>query len=76
MIMELKQTIHYCKAKKLSGKPIIVKDITNNIEIDVSKWFLDLFDKNGDPVRIEVEFNNATPRAKRQGATTMLKVFR
>ena len=36
----------------------------------------ELFDKDGNPVRLEVAFNNSTKRAKAQGATTVLKVFR
>lgn len=73
--MKLYRTVHYCKADKKSGKPVIV---TNKLgeRRKTNKWKMDLFDKNGKPVRIEVEFNNSEKKAKAQGATTVLKVFR
>lgn len=74
--MKCIKTIHYCKADKKTGKPIIVTDMTDESRTNVSKWSLDLFDKHGEPVRLEVKFNNSTGKAKRQGATTMLKVFK
>lgn len=76
--MKCTKTIHYCKADKKSGKPVVVTDYTKspkgNVK-NVSKWHMDLFDEHGYPVRIEVEFNNTKDKAKRSGATTMLKVM-
>jgi hypothetical protein len=76
--MKCTKTIHYCKADKKSGKPVVVTDYTKspkgNVK-NVSKWHMDLFDEHGYPVRIEVEFNNTKDKAKRSGATTMLKIM-
>ena len=74
--MELTNTVHYCKADKKTGKPVIVTDVSDGNRINVSKWSMDLFDKDGNPFRLEVAFNNSTKRAKAQGATTVLKVFK
>jgi len=76
LIMECVQTIHYCKADKHTGKPVIVTDMTDNSRTNVSKWSMNLFDKQGNPVKLEVEFGNSTKKAKSQGATTVLKVFK
>lgn len=76
--MKCTKTIHYCKADKKSGKPVVVTDYAKSAKgnvKNVSKWHMDLFDEHGYPVRIEVEFNNTEGRAKRSGATTMLKVM-
>jgi hypothetical protein len=74
--MRCNQTVHYCKADKKTGKPVIVTDGITGDTRNVRKWSMDLFDKDGYPVRLEVEFNNSTSKAKRQGATTILKVFK
>ena len=74
--MKTVKTVHYCKTDKKTGKPIIVTDIINNKYKNVNKWSMDLFDENYKPVRIEVEFNNSTGKAMRQGATTVLKIIR
>jgi hypothetical protein len=73
--MNLSKTIHYCKAKKKTGKPVIITDCLTGDTMNVKKWKIDLFDKNGVPVRLEVEFNNSSAKAKKQGATTVLKIF-
>lgn len=72
--MKCTKTIHYCKADKKSGKPVVVTDSKGRAK-NVKKWHMDLFDEHGYPVRIEVEFNNTDGKAKRSGATTMLKVM-
>jgi hypothetical protein len=72
--MKCIRTIHYCKADKKSGKPVVVTDMNGNTT-NVKKWNMNLFDKMGNPVRIEVAFNNADGKAKRSGATTMLRVL-
>lgn len=73
--MNLLETIHYCKADKKTGKPVIVTDKDGNAR-NTNRWSLDLFDEAGNPVRLEVEFNNSAKKAKSQGATTILKVFK
>ncbi len=72
--MELKQTVHYCKALKSTGKPVIVGG--KNGEKSVKKWTWNGFDKDGTPVRMEIEFGNSDKKAKASGATTVLKVFK
>ena len=63
----MNQSIHYCKSLKKTGKPIIVIDRDTGKEINTDKiegyghW--------------KVEFNNASGKAKRNGATTMLVVW-
>jgi len=73
--MKCTQTIHYCKADKKTGKPVVVTDVAKGSTKNVKKWHMDLFDGNGYPVRIEVEFNNSKGKAKSSGATTVLKVM-
>lgn len=72
--MEVKQTVHYCQALKSTGKPVIVT--RNSKEKNVKKWTWEGFDKDGAPVRMEIEFGNSDKKAKASGATTVLKVFR
>jgi len=73
--MQLYRTIHYCKADKKSGKPVIITTPDGETR-NTDKWKMDLYDKKGKPVRIEVVFMNSEKKAKAQGATTVLKVFR
>jgi len=77
--MNLQKTIHYCKADKKTGKPVVICDYNAGKMTrskNVKKWSMDLFDQNGLPVRLEIEFNNAIDKGKRSGATTMFKIFR
>jgi len=67
MMSEIKQKIHYCKSLKNTQKPIVVLDVATGKEITTDKvegyghW--------------RVVFNNATGKAKRSGATTVLEVW-
>ena len=73
------QTVHYCKADKKTGNPVTITDVYRGkaqMVTKVSKWKMDLFDKEGNPVRLEIEFNNSTGKAKASGATTVLKVYK
>jgi len=60
--------IYYCKSKKASGKPIMVKEIgkeeyqTDCIELD--------------NVNIRVKFNNSKGKEKSSGATSILEVYK
>jgi hypothetical protein len=74
-IMKCTKEIHYCKADKKSGKPVVVTDKASGNTTNVKKWKMDLFDKDGYPVRIEVEFGNSSGKAKKSGATTVLRVM-
>jgi len=73
--MNVVKTVYYCKADKKTGKPVVVTKPDGSSK-NVKKWTLDLFDKEGKPVRIEVEFNNSEKKARRSGATTVLKVLK
>ena len=74
-IMKCTQEIHYCKAEKKTGKPVVVTNMANGHTKNVKKWHMDLFDKDGYPVRVEVEFGNSSGKAKSSGATTVLRVL-
>lgn len=58
--------IYYCKSLKRTGKPIVVIDLETGKETHVNK-----IEGHGN---WKVEFKNATGKAKRSGATTMLLV--
>lgn len=58
----------YCKADKKIGKPIIVQDLENKKTYNTDSISLN-------NVNIRMSFNNATSKAKRSGATTILEVF-
>lgn len=73
---KLIQTLHYCKADKHTGKPIIVTDGVSQKRKKVGKWSMTLYDEQGDPVLLRMQFNNATGMASRQGATTVLQIWK
>ena len=60
--------VHYCKAKKHTGKPIIVNP--DNAE----EYDTDNFEMNN--VDIRVKFNNAISKEKSSGATSILEVWK
>ena len=72
--MKVVKTVHYCKADKKTGKPVIVTDKNGNSK-NVKKWTLKCYDENYRPIRLEIEFNNSDKKAKQSGATTVLKVY-
>ena len=74
-MMKLYTTVHYCKADKKSGKPVIVTNAKGERR-KTNKWKMNLFDKDGNAIRLEIVFNNSKGKAKAQGATTVLKVFK
>ena len=65
----MKKDIYYCKSLKKTGKPIIVYDHEKKSEKHTSRVRF----KN---VNIEMTFMNSKGRAKRRGATTILRVTR
>lgn len=75
MIMK-EVTIHYCKEYKKIGTPVVVTDMKTKRERLTNKWSRILQDTSGQEWRISVVFNNSTGKAKRSGATTVLKVER
>jgi len=81
--MQVVKTLHYCKADKHTGKPIIVtsmKEISEHVQTikrrNTDKFIMNLYDKNGKPVQIRMQFRNAKGKAKKSGATTVLEICR
>jgi len=74
--LQVVETMNYCKFYKESGKPLVVCDLIKGTTKQVSKYKLDLFDENHNPVRVICEFNNARGKAKASGATSVLEVRR
>ena len=72
--MNVIKTIHYCKADKKTGKPVVITDKDGNMK-NVKKWVWQGLDHSGKAVRFEIEFNNSKGKAKKSGATTVLKVY-
>ncbi len=74
--MELKQTLHYCKADVKTGKPLIVTNMITINRRNVRVWSKTLMDpKTGKKVLLKCEFNNSTGKAKRQGARAVLQIW-
>ncbi len=72
--LKVVETMNYCKFYKDSGKPLIVCDMVKNTSKNVRKWQLDVYDINGNPIRVVCEFMNASGKAKASGATSVLEV--
>ena len=62
------------KSKECVCKPINVTDMNGKIN-KVRLWKIDLYDKNGKPVRIQCKFGNTTGKAKASGARARLEVY-
>jgi len=74
--MKLKQTLHYCKADKKTGKPLIVTNAVTKERKNVRKWSRTLIDpKTGNKVFLNCEYENAKGKAKRQGARAVLEIW-
>ena len=74
--LKVVETMNYCKYYKDSGKPLVVCDMIKGTVKQVSKYQLDLFDENHNPVRVICEFNNAKGKVKASGATSVLEIRR
>ncbi len=75
------KSMYYCRSNLRKGcdhkscdcKPLVISDnISNN---NTNEFRLDLYDKNGKPVRIQCVFGNAKGKAKRSGARAMLEIL-
>ena len=73
--MELKQTLHYCKADKKTGKPLVVTDMLSKRSRNTAHWKRVLYTKNGKKVILKCDFKNSTGKAKQSGATSVLQIF-
>lgn len=74
--LQVVETMNYCKADLQTGKPLVVANMIDGTRKNVRKWKIDLFDKNGQPVRLQCEFGNSTGKAKASGARAVLEVRR
>jgi len=72
--MKIDTTLWYCKSLKKTGKPIIIQK--NGKSRTSNRFELNLFDRDGKPVKIKMNFKNSTGKAKKQGATTVLQVWK
>ncbi len=68
------ETLHYCKADKHTGKPIIHTD-SKGKRTNLSRWRKVLYDKEGNEVVLRMAFGNSSGKAARQGATTVLQIL-
>ena len=71
--MNVIKTIHYCKADKKTGKPVVITDKRGRR--NVKKWVWKGKDLKNKPIRMEIEFNNSMGKAKASGASTVLKIY-
>ena len=62
--------IYYCKEYKHTGKPIVVYNCDTK-----RSYTTDKFNVTGD-MRIKMVFNESIPSIKREGATTVLEVWK
>jgi hypothetical protein len=60
--------IHYCKAQKSSGLPIMVTELGHQ------EYQTDLVELNN--VNIRVQFLNNNPKEKNRGVTSVLEVWK
>ena len=65
--------IHYCKALKKTGKPIVLT-YKNGTVLYTNRWVRTYYDHEGNEWRFIIKFNNSKGKAKRSGATTVLQV--
>ena len=69
--LELSESMHYCVCE-----PIEVTDFTTKTSTTTREWTLDLYDKDGKPVRVTCKFGNTKGKIKASGARAMLEVRR
>jgi len=88
--LELSESMHYCRGNLIKGcdhksddcvcEPINVTDFTEKGRIKSTKttreWTLDLYDKDGNPVRVTCKFGNTKGKIKSSGSRAMLEVRR
>jgi len=77
------ETMNYCRGNLKKGcdhktdckcKPIMIIDVNTKKFKNTRKWKMDLFDKDGNPVRIQCEFGNSRGKAKASGARAVLEI--
>jgi len=72
---ELLSGWHYCKTDKDTGMPMIFTDFITGVTVNKKGFRFELLDKNMNPIIMECIFDNAVGKAKKSGATAMLKIW-
>ena len=72
---ELLSGWHYCKTDKDTGMPMIFTDFITGVSVNKKGFRFELLDKDMNPIIMECIFKNATGKAKKSGATAMLKIW-
>lgn len=67
--------IHYCKADLKTGTPINVTDSKTREVIKTDHWDFEGFDKEMNPIKFEIRFNNSIGKAKASGAKAVMKLI-
>lgn len=79
MKRELKvvETLHYCKADKKTGKPLVITDMVNGTRKNTAHWKMIVLDpKTFEVIVLKCDFKNSTGKAKASGATSVLQILR
>lgn len=66
---------YYCKSLKDTGEPLVSTYYWRDGTKDIVNGHKSLHVKGENIDRIEIVYNNATGKAKRSGASTVLKVY-
>ncbi len=86
--LTLSESMHYCRGNLLKGcdhksddcicEPIEVTDFSTKKPTSrtTRDWTLDLYDVDGNPVRVTCKFGNTRGKIKASGARAMLEVRR
>ena len=72
---ELLSGWHYCKTDKDTGMPMIFTDFITGVTVNKKGFRFELLDKNMNPIILECIFKNTVGKAKKSGATAMLKIW-
>ena len=67
--------LYYCKALKKTGEPLVTTYHWKDGSKEEVRGHKSLYLKGEQIDRLEVVYNNAKGKARRSGATTVLKVF-
>ena len=77
------ETMNYCRGNlekncdhktNCKCKPLMIIDVETKKFRTMRKWKMDVFDKNGKPIRIQCEFGNSRGKAKASGARAVLEI--
>lgn len=75
--LKVVETLHYCKADKHTGKPLIVTDMEKNKRKNTAHWKMVVLDPvTLEPIVLKCDFKNSTGKAKQQGANAVLQIWK